>query len=97
MATIEIRYPHGTTRDDATARTRVLLTQFAKDRSEFVKELVWPEGASAGKMDGRGFDGRFSISDTEVRIDIDLNLLTRAFKGKVETRLLDKLDAEFKR
>jgi hypothetical protein len=95
MATIEIRFPHRTTLDDATKRARVLIQQFATDRSEFVKELKWPEGAYAGTMDGRGFDGRFNVTATEVRIDIDLSLLTRAFKGKVETRLLQKLEAEF--
>jgi|GEM_PF-1946757 len=95
MATIEIRYPHNTTQADASARARVLLTQFAKDRSEFVKELVWPEGKDEGRMEGRGFDGKFSVNAKEVRIDIDLNLLTRAFKAKIETRLTDKLAAEF--
>jgi hypothetical protein len=96
MATIEIRYPHGTTPEDASKRARLLMQQFVKDRAELVKELRWPEGASAGAMDGRGFDGKFSVTASEVRIDIDLSLLTRPFKAKVESRLLEKLAAEFK-
>jgi hypothetical protein len=97
MATIEIRYPHGTTLEDASRRARLLMQQFVADRAELVKELRWPEGATSGVMDGRGFDGKFSVTASEVRLDIDLSLLTRPFKAKVESRLLEKLAAEFKR
>jgi hypothetical protein len=97
MATIEIRFTHGTTLDDASKRARLLMQQFVQDRAELVKELRWPEGATTGSMDGRGFDGKFSVNAAEVRIDIDLSLLTRPFKAKVESRLLEKLAAEFKR
>jgi hypothetical protein len=97
MATIEIRYPHGTSLEDASARARNLMQQFVTERAELVKELRWPEGAAQGIMEGRGFDGKFKVTPSEVHLDIDLSLLTRPFKGKVETRLLDKLAAEFKR
>jgi hypothetical protein len=96
MATIEIRYPHGTTLDDAAARARKLMQQFTTERAELVKELRWPEGAVQGTMEGRGFDGKFKVTATEVHLDVDMSMLTRPFKGKVESRLLEKLAAEFK-
>ena len=37
----------------------------------------------------------FRVTETEVVVDIDLALITRPFKGKVETRLLQRLVAEF--
>lgn len=94
MATIDIRYPHKTTLDDATARTRKLLALFAEEKRELIKSIEWVDTSSA-VAHGRGFEGRFRITDKELVVAIDLNLLTRAFKGKVETRLMQRITAEF--
>lgn len=94
MATIDIRYPHKTTLDDARARTRKLLGAFAEEKRELIKSIEWVDDSSA-VAHGRGFEGRFRITDKELVVAIDLNLLTRAFKGKVETRLMQRITAEF--
>jgi hypothetical protein len=94
MATIEIRHLHKTNTNDACVRTRRLLDAFAEEKREFVKSIEWVENARAVAR-GRGFSGEFCVTDTEVVVDIDLSLLTRPFKGKVESRLLQRLVAEF--
>lgn len=94
MATIEIRHLHKTDTSDACVRTRRLLTAFAQEKRELVKSVEWLDELQAVAL-GRGFKGKFSVTATEVVVDIDLSLLTRPFKGKVETRLLQRLVAEF--
>jgi len=94
MATIEIRHLHKTDATDAQVRTRRLLAAFAEEKSEFVKSIEWVDEARA-VAHGRGFEGKFSITATEVVVDIDLSFLTRPFKGKVESRLMQRLVAEF--
>ncbi|MBL8788795.1 MAG: polyhydroxyalkanoic acid system family protein [Deltaproteobacteria bacterium] len=94
MATIEIRHRHKTTAADARTRTRGLLALFAEEKKELVKSIDWVDDSNA-VAHGRGFEGRFRVTDTEIVIDIDLNLLVRAFKAKVETRLRQRLVAEF--
>jgi len=94
MATIEIRHPHRTDAVDAQVRTQRLLAAFAEEKRELVKSIEWVDKARA-IAHGRGFEGNFRITDTEVVVDIDLSFLTRPFKGKVESRLMQRLVAEF--
>ena len=94
MATIEIRHPHKTNSGDAQARTRRLLAAFAEEKSELVKSIEWLEAGRA-VAHGRGFEGQFSVTETDIVVDIDLSFLTRPFKGKVESRLMQRLVAEF--
>lgn len=94
MATIEIRHLHKTNLADAKVRTRKLLAAFAEEKRELVKSIEW-QGDDRAIAHGRGFEGRFRVTDTDIVIDIDLSFLTRPFKHKVETRLMQRLVAEF--
>lgn len=94
MATIEIRHPHKTDQSDACVRTRRMLAAFFEEKRELVKSIEWVDDSRA-VAHGRGFEGKFRVTPTEVVVDIDLSFLTRPFKGKVETRLMQRLVAEF--
>ncbi len=94
MATIDIRHAHKTSLDDARAHTRKLLALFAEEKKELIKSIEWVDDSSA-VAHGRGFEGRFRITDKDLVVAIDLSLLTRPFKGKVETRLMQRITAEF--
>lgn len=94
MATIDIRYPHKMTLEDAKVRTHHLVTAFAEEKREYIKTVEWHGDLSATAI-GRGFSGRFTLTPTHVNIAIDLSFLLRAFKTKVETRLMQRLAIEF--
>lgn len=94
MATIDIRHPHKTTLDDARVRTRRLLEAFAEEKKEFIKSLEWLDDTSA-VAHGRGFEGRFKLNERDLLVEIDLTFLMRPFKSKVETRLIQRIVAEF--
>lgn len=94
MATIEIRHPHRTTLADAKARTHRMVAAFAEEKRELIRSVEWHSDVSATAI-GRGFVGRFVVSDTHVSVAIDLSFLVRPLKGKVETRLMQRIVAEF--
>ncbi len=95
MATIDIRYPHGTDPDDAAARTRVLVEEFTSRRAELIKETTWSRGGRRADISGKGFKGSFDVTDREVVVAIDLALLARPLKGRIESTLNEKLQKEF--
>ncbi len=95
MATITFRQTHGTDRADAAGRTRALLERFATKRSDIVKDIRWaPDGQSA-RITGKGFKGSFEVSDSDVAVNLELGLLARPFKGRVEDSLRRRLAQEF--
>jgi hypothetical protein len=93
MATIDISWRHGTTLDEARDKTRDLVEAVRIERPNLVRDVRWDgDGARAT---GKGFDGRFRVSATHVTIAVDLALLARPFKSKVEHTLRDRLTAAF--
>ncbi len=95
MATIDIRHPHRTTTQDASEKTKDLLARFAEKRSEIVERVSWaPDGLSADVI-GRGFKGGCRITEREIIIEIDLKLIARPFKGKIEDGLRRRLSQTF--
>lgn len=95
MATIDIRHPHGTDPADAARRTRALVEEFAAKRAELVKNIKWAPGDRRAEMTGKGFSGSFDVTDREVIVAIDLALLARPLKGRIESTLGEKLREEF--
>jgi len=92
MATIDIRRSNSLGKAAAREKTEAL----AK-RMEEKLEMKWQwKGDSlafeAPKGPGKGTKGTIHVSDAEVHVEVDLPLLLRAFKGKVEGRINDELD-----
>ena len=94
MATIDIRYPHGGD-PDAVDKMRTLLNEFTTKRAELVKDVTWASDGQSATVKGKGFKGDFRVDPSNVAIAIDLNMLTRAFKSKIESELQTRLDAVF--
>ena len=95
MATISLEYPHGTERSDAATKTRSLLEAFKAERPELVKTISWSPDGMQGQAKGRGFSGSFDVTPSHVNIAIDLSLLLRPLKGRVESNLVERLKANF--
>jgi putative polyhydroxyalkanoate system protein len=94
MASIDIRHPHGTDTEDASARTRALLADFQTKRSDLIKDVTWVSDTKA-TLKGTGFEGSFEVTGDAVVVKIDLGFLARAFKGQVQEILTKKLSREF--
>jgi putative polyhydroxyalkanoate system protein len=91
MATIDISRPHSLTKDEAKKRAEELAKSM-----EAKLDLKWkwegdhirfeaPSGAA------KGTTGTVDVSDSVVRVQIDLPFLLRVLKGKVESKVNEKL------
>ncbi len=92
MATIEVRRNHTLSTADARKRAQDLATSF-----EQKLDLKWKwEGDrlvfSAPSGPARGTHGSVEVSSASVVVKIDLPLMLRVVKGKVEAKVVEKLD-----
>ena len=95
MATIDIRRAHGTTPDDAATKMRGMLEKFVEKRGDLVKQVSWSSDGQRADVKGKGFKGSFAVNASEVSIAIDLSLVARAFKGRIEEELTRRLADTF--
>ncbi len=92
MATIDIRRTHTLAKEDAKNRAE----QLAKGM-EAKLDLKWRwEGDhirfEAPSGPAKGTTGTVEVTDSMVRVQIDLPFLLRVLKGKVESKVNEKLD-----
>ncbi len=92
MSTIDIRRSNSLGKAAAREKTEAL----AKRMQEKL-DLQWHWKGDqlefeAPKGPGKGTKGSIHVDDSQVRVQVDLPLLLRAFKGKVEGRINDELD-----
>ncbi len=93
MATIEIHRSHHTTRDDAQTRVVQMVDALREERPNLVQS-VRPT-ADGAEAKGRGWKGAFRVDDSQVHVSVDLSLLARPLKGRVEQELHTRLGREF--
>ncbi len=91
MATIDIRKAHSLSKDEARGRAE----QLAKGMQEKFG-IVWRWAGDAITFEtpsgaAKGTKGEVSVTDKEVRVQIDLPFMLKMMKGTVESRVNDKL------
>jgi len=86
MATIELRRTHTLPKDEAKRRAEAIAVGL-KDKVEL--DWRW-EGDRI--VVAKGTRGMVSVSDTDVRVEIDLPFMLRVLKAKVESKVNEKLD-----
>jgi putative polyhydroxyalkanoate system protein len=91
MSTIDVRRPHSLTKEVARQRAEDL----AKTMGEKF-ELDWRwEGDrivfEAARGRAKGTRGLVSVTDRDVRVEIDLPFMLRVLKGTVESKVQEKL------
>ncbi len=91
MATIDVRRAHSLGRDEARAKAE----DFARSM-ETKLGLAWSWVGDAIKFDApsgaaKGTKGEVTVSDSEVRVTVDLPFLLRVMKGTIEEKINDKL------
>ena len=91
MSTIDITRGHTLPKDEAKKRAEELAKSL---ETKFTLHWRWdgntirfeaPSGAA------KGTKGEVSVSDTEVRVQIDLPFLLKMLKGTVESKVKEKL------
>ncbi len=91
MSTIDVRHAHTLPKEEAKKRAEVLAKSM---QSRFDLEWRWegdhivfeaPRGAA------KGTKGSVEVTNSEVRVQIDLPFLLRMMKGTVESKVTEKL------
>jgi putative polyhydroxyalkanoate system protein len=95
MATIEVRRPHSLSNDEARKRAEELARSLEEklglkwkwdgERQDLL--VFWAPSGPA-----KGTEGTVEVSKNDVSVKIDLPFLLRMLKGKVEARVVEKLD-----
>lgn len=93
MATIDVKRAHALPKDEAKKRAEEL----AKSMGEKFN-LVWHWDGDVIRFDApsgsaKGTKGEVSVTDKEVRVQIDLPFLLKVMKGTIESKVNEKLNA----
>ena len=93
MSTIDVKRSHSLPKEEARKRAEDLARTMAE---KFNLEWKW-QGDSilfdAPRGAAKGTKGEVSVTDKEVRVQIDLPFLLRVMKGTVESKVNEKLNA----
>jgi putative polyhydroxyalkanoate system protein len=92
MATIEVRRPHSLSNEEARKRAEELAQSLQEKLG-----LTWKwEGDRlvfhAPSGPAKGTQGSVEVGKNDVSVKIDLPLLLRVLKSKVEAKVIEKLD-----
>ncbi len=93
MATIDITRAHSLPKDEAKKRAEELAKSM---QTKF--DLTWRWDGDSIRFDApsgaaKGTKGEVAVTDKSVRVQIDLPFMLRVLKGKVESKVNEKLDA----
>jgi putative polyhydroxyalkanoate system protein len=87
MATIDVRRSH----DIGKEAARKAAEQIAQKLKDKLSVTYRWEGDDL-RFERTGASGRIRVTDTEVRVEVDLGFLLKAMKGKVESKVHQYLD-----
>lgn len=92
MATIEMEKPHNIGKDGARQKAEELADRM---KEKLGIEWAWAGDAIRFEAKGgaaKGAKGKVEVSDTKIRVEVDLPLMLRPLKGMVEGKIKEKLD-----
>jgi putative polyhydroxyalkanoate system protein len=87
MADISLSHAHGLSFDDAKSKTDQIVQHVQTEFPSLVNSISWNNEKTVADLKGKGFTGTFRVDPTNVGIDIELGMLTRPFKGKIEEKI----------
>jgi putative polyhydroxyalkanoate system protein len=91
MATIDITKSHALSKDDAKKKAEDLARSMAEKFS-----IVWHWEGDTIRFDApsgaaKGTKGQVAVTDSSVRVVIDLPFMLKIMKGTIESKVNDKL------
>jgi putative polyhydroxyalkanoate system protein len=92
MSAIVIQRNHSMETEELRDAVERLLEEFSSDHPGLIKGVEWESSGKRAKAKGKGFNATFEMGSSTVVVRIELSLLARAFKGKVESGLTRKMD-----
>ena len=87
MAKIEREISHNFGFDGGKKIISALAEKLQSNFGSFIKSIDWNADKTAATVNGKGFDGNFNLTDSKVKMVLNLGLLTSPFKGKIEEEI----------
>ena len=84
MAKIEREISHTFGLEGGKKILEALADKLQSNFQSFITSIDWNEDKTAATVKGKGFDGNLSLTDSSVKMVMNLGLATSLFKGKIE-------------
>lgn len=95
MADISKSHKHGLSLDEAKAKTEQIVTDVKSEFPSLVDSIDWNSDKTSAKVKGKAFEGDFRVDESAVSIDINLKMLAKPFKGKIEEKISSRISRYF--
>jgi hypothetical protein len=92
MPTVEVTKGHSLELSEAQGRMRTLAESFQSDYPGIVSEVKWGADGLSATAKGKGFTATFLLSENKMTARVELSMLLGAIKGRVRSRLEQKLE-----
>jgi putative polyhydroxyalkanoate system protein len=94
MADISLSRDHTFGLDGAKEKLETLLAGFKERKPDLVSDVAW--NGNTATASGKFFKGAFTVTDTNVNVDVELiGFAAKMAKGMVRDQLTKQLDREF--
>ncbi|MBQ9396420.1 MAG: polyhydroxyalkanoic acid system family protein [Proteobacteria bacterium] len=87
MAKIEREIKHNFGLDGGKKIVGALAEKLEANFKSFISSIKWNDDRTAATVKGTGFDGNFTLTDSSVKLVMNLGLLASPFKGKIEEEI----------
>ncbi len=91
MAKIEREIPNPFGLDAAKPKIAALIEKLQASYGSFLSDVQWNDDKTAANVSGKGFKGNFSVTDSVIKVAVDLGLAASLFKGRIESEIDEKL------
>jgi len=95
MASIDRSHSHSLSLDEVKGVVAKLVTDVQAEYPSLISSIKWNDAKTVADLKGSGFKGKFQVDDKQLKIAIDLSLIARPFKGKVEKIVDEKIKHYF--
>ncbi len=87
MAKIEREISHNFGLEGGKKIVAALAEKLQSNFKAFITSVDWNADKTAATVKGKGFDGNFSLTDSSVKMVMNLGFATSLFKGKIEEEI----------
>ncbi len=87
MATIKREIHHSLGLEGGKNAVNDLLGKLQSNYGSLISDIKWNDDKTSADLSGKGFKGNFCITEDCMKLNIELGLLTSAFKGTIEKEI----------
>ena len=87
MAKIEREISHNFGLEGGKKIVAALADKLQSNFGSLIKSIDWNADKTAATVNGKGFDGSFNLTDSKVKMVLNLGLATSLFKGTIEEEI----------